>query len=132
LHHFPLLVGEQNLTLSSHRRTPFDGRCNANRCLAQAYNVRVLKQLLGNGRQNYNSDYAAARCLARSSFGINRDFYAIGSSQNQGKGVSSLHPGGVQVCMGDGSVNFMAETVNISTVFDPLCRRADGVVVGDY
>ncbi|MBA2113254.1 DUF1559 domain-containing protein [Bremerella alba] len=87
---------------------------------------------LGNGRQNYNSDYAAARCLARSSFGINRDFYAISSSGNQGKGVSSLHPGGVQVVMGDGSVNFMAETVNISTVFNPLCRRADGAVVGDY
>ncbi|UUO05068.1 DUF1559 domain-containing protein [Blastopirellula sp. J2-11] len=86
----------------------------------------------GNGRQNYNSDYAAGRCLGRAAFGINRDYDALNSLGNQGKGVSSLHPGGVLAVWGDGSVHFLSENINITTVFEPLCRRADGVVIGEY
>lgn len=44
---------------------------------------------------------------------------------------SSHHPGGVQFLMGDGSVQFLPETINGVTL-ENLAARADGNVVGEY
>lgn len=44
---------------------------------------------------------------------------------------SSHHPGGVQFVMGDGSVQFLPETINGITL-ENLAARADNNVVGDY
>ncbi len=48
---------------------------------------------------------------------INR--VAAGAGQNMSHAVSSLHPGGVNALMGDGSVRFIKEGIN-SWPFDPL------------
>ncbi|MEW4561902.1 DUF1559 domain-containing protein [Bremerella sp. JC770] len=53
-------------------------------------------------------------------------------------GLSSQHPGGVQVCMADGSVRFLAETVASNTsaatdsIMEYLGNMADGNVIGEY
>ncbi|UUO05175.1 DUF1559 domain-containing protein [Blastopirellula sp. J2-11] len=53
-------------------------------------------------------------------------------------GLSSLHPGGVQVCFADGAVRFLPETTasNVSgttdTVMEFLGSMSDGNVIGEY
>jgi len=44
---------------------------------------------------------------------------------------SSLHPGGANLCRADGSVAFVSETVN-QTTLNRLLNRHDGQVVGSY
>jgi len=46
-------------------------------------------------------------------------------------GARSNHPGGVNVCFGDGSVRFIRDTINLS-VWRALATRAGGEVVSDY
>ena len=43
----------------------------------------------------------------------------------------SMHPGGVNAILGDGSVRFISDGINILT-FQRLGNRRDGQVVGDY
>jgi prepilin-type processing-associated H-X9-DG protein len=43
----------------------------------------------------------------------------------------SVHPGGVQVALGDGSVRFVSETVALLT-WRNLSTMADGLPVGDF
>ncbi|UUO07063.1 DUF1559 domain-containing protein [Blastopirellula sp. J2-11] len=45
-----------------------------------------------------------------------------------GEGIYSFHPGGAEVLMGDGSVQFLAETVPVGTVYK-LIDPADGEVI---
>ncbi|MBI1249583.1 DUF1559 domain-containing protein [bacterium] len=47
------------------------------------------------------------------------------------KGFSSFHPGGVQFVFVDGSVHFIADTINVYT-HKYLGRRNDGQVLGEY
>jgi prepilin-type N-terminal cleavage/methylation domain-containing protein/prepilin-type processing-associated H-X9-DG protein len=58
-------------------------------------------------------------------------------------GISSAHPGGVQVAFTDGSVRFLPETIDqkpdanravalIDSVFERLIARNDGTPVGEY
>jgi prepilin-type processing-associated H-X9-DG protein len=44
---------------------------------------------------------------------------------------SSYHPGGVNVGMGDGSVRFLRETMNLTTL-KSLGGMNDGSIVGEY
>ncbi len=46
-------------------------------------------------------------------------------------GARSLHPGGVQIALADGSVRFVAETIELNT-WRKLHARNDGQVIGDY
>jgi prepilin-type processing-associated H-X9-DG protein len=46
-------------------------------------------------------------------------------------GFKSMHPGGVQVTMADGSVRFVSQTIN-HTMFQHLGGRADGNVVTQF
>ena len=54
--------------------------------------------------------------------------------------LASHHAGGVQVCLMDGSVRFISETIdhdplqdnNVDTVYERLAARADGQPVGDF
>jgi prepilin-type N-terminal cleavage/methylation domain-containing protein/prepilin-type processing-associated H-X9-DG protein len=44
----------------------------------------------------------------------------------------SRHTGGVNVCLGDGSVRFVSNSVDLLTVWRPLATIAGGEVIGDY
>ncbi|OAI56522.1 hypothetical protein AYO47_08940 [Planctomyces sp. SCGC AG-212-M04] len=45
--------------------------------------------------------------------------------------TASLHTGGVHGLMGDGTVRFLSENVDLTTL-TYLCRRADGQVIGEF
>lgn len=53
------------------------------------------------------------------------------AAYNSNVALTSAHPGGVMGGLSDGSVRFVAETVNFATL-TALCDRADGAVVGEY
>jgi len=72
------------------------------------------------------------RTLAHGNFRINVDYSRIGQSSNLGKGVSSLHPGGVMTLLGDGSVRFLSETIAHDTTYQDLILRSDGRVIGSF
>jgi hypothetical protein len=42
-----------------------------------------------------------------------------------------MHPGGVVVGLGDGSIRFVSETINLRT-WQRLAHRRDGQSVGDF
>ena len=57
-----------------------------------------------------------------------------GGAHDWGWGVipaRSMHPGGVHVALGDGSVRFVSETINLLT-WQRLAHRDDGNPVGDF
>jgi prepilin-type N-terminal cleavage/methylation domain-containing protein/prepilin-type processing-associated H-X9-DG protein len=72
------------------------------------------------------------RNLCGANFVINFDYPATGSANNNGKGASSLHVGGVNAAMGDGSVRFLSETIDHANVYGPLGGRADGRAIRDF
>ncbi len=55
--------------------------------------------------------------------------YKVGAG-NEGD-LSSFHEAGAQIGLGDGSVRFVADTVD-PNVLDNLANRRDGKIVGDY
>jgi prepilin-type processing-associated H-X9-DG protein len=79
----------------------------------------------GAGRNDSYGPEGTLRTLFRGTFKINYDYVKIDPS-NVGKGLSSEHPGGVNVVLGDGSVRFVPETVDMSNVMPALVYRADG------
>ena len=86
----------------------------------------------GNGQMSTNGSQAVGKVAFRCNFTpINRDYYSMppnADQNNVGKGVASTHSGGVNVCVGDGSVRFVTETID-STLWSNLCRRLSGVAV---
>lgn len=60
--------------------------------------------------------------------GINFDAALAGSSSDMGKGVSSLHPGGVEFVRADGSCVFVVETI-AKDLYRDMCYRNDGHVI---
>jgi len=62
-------------------------------------------------------------------FLINHDYAFAGQPQNMGKGMSSLHPGGVNIVLCDGSTRFLPETIDQDDVLRPLVMRNDGNVL---
>ena len=53
------------------------------------------------------------------------------NSIHQQFGPSSQHPGGAQHLLGDGSVHFLSENIDV-TLYDALVTRAGGEVVGEF
>ncbi|MBD3673998.1 MAG: DUF1559 domain-containing protein [Planctomycetaceae bacterium] len=55
----------------------------------------------------------------------------VGSNFGANNGIYSPHTGGAQVVLGDGSVRFISENIDMQT-FRRLCTRDDGQPVGDF
>ncbi|MEW4565866.1 DUF1559 domain-containing protein [Bremerella sp. JC770] len=55
----------------------------------------------------------------------------INCSNHSSAGIYSFHPGGANFGFGDGSVQFIPETISGATLF-ALCTRQNGEVVGEY
>ena len=53
----------------------------------------------------------------------------IGGGVNHAAAASSLHPGGLNAAMGDGSVRFIKETIS-TWPFDPVSGRPVGATEG--
>jgi len=55
----------------------------------------------------------------------------VGINCGHNSAIQSAHSGGANVAFADGSVHFLAESINIQTLYD-LANRNDGHVLGDY
>lgn len=82
----------------------------------------------GVGRNSSIGWESVGRTGLRGGFTVNFDYAFAGAPQNMGKGMSSLHPGGMNILLCDASVRFLPETADKNSVIIPLVRREDGVV----
>jgi len=90
--------------------------------------VNYAANWAGTGSSSSYGSEAAGRTLARPGFPMNFDYVLAGvTPENQGKGFSSKHPGGVQYVFLDGSVIFMSENVTPAEL-GYMSNRADAVV----
>ncbi|MHC2066476.1 DUF1559 family PulG-like putative transporter [Bremerella sp. T1] len=86
-----------------------------------------------------NYDQGLFRTLCTSIFSPN---IVIGSTTstnvNRNHGISSLHPGGAQAVLADGSVRFLTETIpsdtdgQTDTIMEYLGNMQDGQVIGEF
>jgi prepilin-type processing-associated H-X9-DG protein len=82
----------------------------------------------GTGNSSGFGSEEAGRTLGRPGFPLNFDYVLAGvNPENQGKGFSSTHAGGVQFVFLDGSVSFLSENLT-PTEIGYLANRTDGVV----
>lgn len=79
----------------------------------------------------FNDDTAGqGNALGEASFPINA-FNTSSTPRPQTTGFGSLHSGGCYFLMGDGSIRFISQNINMNT-YRQLSRIADGAVVGDF
>ncbi|MHC2070664.1 DUF1559 domain-containing protein [Bremerella sp. T1] len=55
----------------------------------------------------------------------------VNCSNHSWAGIYAFHPGGANIALGDGSVRFLPETIQGTTLF-ALCTRQGGEVVGEF
>jgi prepilin-type N-terminal cleavage/methylation domain-containing protein/prepilin-type processing-associated H-X9-DG protein len=96
--------------------------------VGERHRVNYAAVWAGTGSSSSYGNEGAGRTLARPGFPMNFDYVLAGvNPENQGKGFSSAHAGGVQYVFLDGSVSFVSENV-IPTELGYLANRADGRV----
>lgn len=61
----------------------------------------------------------------------NQLFPGMGSNQGANNPLNSMHVGGVQILLGDGSARFISENIDLETL-KQLATRDDGQVVGEF
>ena len=86
---------------------------------------------VGSYKNDENRRHFNLTCVINAPLG-NPSFTALGvESAGPNRPIISAHPGGSNVLMGDGSVHFLSNDINIYTVYN-LANRSDGQVLGDY
>lgn len=118
-----MLFGNSYLNIADCR----DGTSMTIMCSERAYRHHAATWA-GVGQNDSYGNEGTPRNSFRGSFAINFDYTAAGSPENQAKGWTSEHPGGVNILLTDGSVNFLSETAN-RTVLQYMCMRSDGQAV---
>ena len=88
------------------------------------FNERMFNLTFINYPPNFVSKAQNAAAVNQGNVGIGRNFGA-------NNGLYSQHSGGVQVVIGDGSVRFLSENIDMETL-RRLATRDDGKVVGDW
>jgi prepilin-type processing-associated H-X9-DG protein len=63
---------------------------------------------------------------------LNRPCAAGNGSSTDTAASRSLHPGGVNVLLGDGSVRFVSNNVNLTQAWQPLATIAGGEILADF
>ncbi|PQO28381.1 DUF1559 domain-containing protein [Blastopirellula marina] len=87
------------------------------------------------GVASRNNAHRPYRTLTHAVYRPNYDYVAALNDESNGyngRGVSSLHPGGVNVLLGDGSVQFVSETIEHYYTYRYMVWRNDGNVVSEY
>ena len=82
------------------------------------------------GRFHINADFGLTGAASASPFRIIRR--SPGTNGQYAWGFGSHHTGGAHFVMADGAVRFINDNVEFFTVFQPLNRIADRVVVGEF
>jgi len=127
-----LTDGTSNTILISERTTQEDthGSCRGSNCLWEGG--------LWIGPRKYSSNVAIASGLQMVDvefMGGGSTAYLINGSLTVTWGyaynASSLHPGGVQIVLGDGSSHFLSEHVSLAT-YRRMMQPQDGEVLGEY
>jgi len=81
------------------------------------------------------ADFNAARCYNITTIRYQVGFRNVVSGQTNQTGCNtpllSAHPGGAMILLGDGSVRFIAETIQLQTMKN-LANRDDGNVLGEF
>jgi prepilin-type N-terminal cleavage/methylation domain-containing protein len=83
---------------------------------------------VGAGNNNSYGNNGTLRTLFRAAFTMTFNYVASGAPENAGKGWSSEHTGGVNVALSDGSIRFLRDSTNASSVLQWMSLRNDGKV----
>lgn len=82
------------------------------------------------GAADDNGAYGQGMVLGEASVPINA-FFTSSTPRPDTTGFGSMHTGGCHFLLGDGTVRFISQNVNMNT-YRQLSRIADGAVVGDF
>ena len=105
-----------------------DGTTNTIMLSERRYRNDHAATWLGTGRNDSYGNTGTLRTLFRAAFTMNFNYAAAGSPENAGKGWSSEHTGGVNVALADGSIRFLSDRTNASSILNPMSLRSDGKV----
>lgn len=102
--------------------------------LLDGQKLQAAVALMTNGDSEAHSDQGSVYALGCGRYRLN-----CTDSDNCARGFSSMHPGGAQFAMIDGSVRFISETIDhnttgstIDSTYERLIAIADGQSVGEY
>ena len=105
-----------------------DGTTNTILASERRFRIDHAATWLGAGRNDNYGNQDTLRTLFRAGFTMNFNYVAAGAPENAGKGWSSEHTGGVNIVLADGSVRFLRDTTNATTILNPMSLRSDGIV----
>jgi prepilin-type N-terminal cleavage/methylation domain-containing protein/prepilin-type processing-associated H-X9-DG protein len=118
-----MLWGNSKLNMSACT----DGTSNTLLVAERRFRQDHAATWVGVGRNDSYGNEGTLRTLFRATFTMNFNYAAAGSPENAGKGWSSEHPGGINVCLLDGSVRFLSQNTNATAVLQPMSLRSDGM-----
>ena len=116
-----MLDGSSNAIVVGERYTPFDTTPNRIDAMGDATWV---------GAGGDNGPRGQGTALGEASIPINFGFSSM-TPRPETVGFGSMHSGGCHFLLGDGSVRFISQNVDLNT-YRKLSRIADGGVAGEF